>query len=237
MQKISTYILTLTFLCLTVASGYPHSGRTDRNGGHHDRKNGGYHYHNSGTVRRQTVRPSKASTGRVWVRGYYRKDGTYVRGHYRTAPDGNPYNNYSFPGNYNPNTGKITSGNPQTYLDRYYNKSNTTSGEYNTPGVQDDPPQIHTQPSTSPVGETWGHTEEAIPNYEERVRSIEESVSSIYRQAYGEKSSPSDVQVQYTGTPIGGYNEADTSSGSAAIIGFLVLAFIFYVYLRKQTKV
>lgn len=64
---------------------------------------------------------------RVRVKGYYRKDGTYVRPHYRTAPDGNPYNNYSYPGNYNPNTGKITPGNPQTYLDRYYNRSKTNA--------------------------------------------------------------------------------------------------------------
>jgi hypothetical protein len=56
-----------------------------------------------------------------WVGGYYRSDGTYVRPHYRTNPDGNPYNNYSFPGNYNPNTGRITPGNPDTYLERYYN--------------------------------------------------------------------------------------------------------------------
>lgn len=62
---------------------------------------------------------------RVYVRGYYRKDGTYVRPHYRTAPDSNPYNNYSYPGNYNPNTGKITPGDPYKYLDRYYNRSNT----------------------------------------------------------------------------------------------------------------
>lgn len=57
-----------------------------------------------------------------WVRGYYRSDGTYVRPHYRTNPDGNPYNNYSFPGNYNPNTGKITPGNPDTYSNRHYNR-------------------------------------------------------------------------------------------------------------------
>jgi len=58
-----------------------------------------------------------------WIRGYYRSNGTYVRPHYRTNPDGNPYNNYSFPGNYNPNTGRITPGNPDTYLERYYNPS------------------------------------------------------------------------------------------------------------------
>jgi uncharacterized protein YxeA len=62
---------------------------------------------------------SFAEAGRV--RGYYRQDGTYVQPHYRTNPDGNPYNNYSFPGNYNPNTGKITPGNSDTYLERHHN--------------------------------------------------------------------------------------------------------------------
>lgn len=58
----------------------------------------------------------------VWVDGYYRDDGTYVEGHLRTEPDGSPYNNYSYPGNYNPNTGEITPGNPETYLDNYYDR-------------------------------------------------------------------------------------------------------------------
>ena len=30
----------------------------------------------------------------VWVNGYYRKDGTYVQGHTRSAPDGDRSNNY-----------------------------------------------------------------------------------------------------------------------------------------------
>lgn len=64
----------------------------------------------------------KGSGGRVYVKGYFKKDGTYVSPHYRTAPDGNPYNNYSYPGNYNPNTGNITPGNPETYLENYYKK-------------------------------------------------------------------------------------------------------------------
>jgi hypothetical protein len=29
----------------------------------------------------------------VWVDPYTRKDGTQVQGHYRSNPDGNPYNN------------------------------------------------------------------------------------------------------------------------------------------------
>lgn len=56
-----------------------------------------------------------------WVKGYFRQNGTYVQPYYRSNPDGNPFNNYSYPGNYNPNTGKITPGNPDSYLERYYN--------------------------------------------------------------------------------------------------------------------
>jgi hypothetical protein len=57
--------------------------------------------------------------GDVHVGGYYRRDGTYVAPHWRSAPDGNPYNNYSFPGNVNPYTGKVAPGNPNTYLRDY----------------------------------------------------------------------------------------------------------------------
>lgn len=66
----------------------------------------------------------------VYVNGYYRSNGTYVNGYERTAPDGNPYNNYSYPGNYNPNTGTVTGGNPDTYLNNYYKNS---SGSTYTP--------------------------------------------------------------------------------------------------------
>lgn len=64
----------------------------------------------------------------VWVDGYYRDDGTYVNGYYRSSPDGNPYNNYSFPGNYNPNNGEVTSGSVEAYLRNYYNDSDGESG-------------------------------------------------------------------------------------------------------------
>ena len=30
----------------------------------------------------------------VWVNGYYRSDGTYVRPHYQSRPDGQRWNNY-----------------------------------------------------------------------------------------------------------------------------------------------
>ncbi|MCF4166360.1 hypothetical protein L2U69_11955 [Zavarzinia compransoris] len=41
-----------------------------------------------------------------WVNGYFRNDGTYVQGHHRSSPNGNPYDNYSTQGNVNPYTGK-----------------------------------------------------------------------------------------------------------------------------------
>jgi hypothetical protein len=43
-------IILFIFLIVT-ASLFAHSGRTDKNGGHHDRINGGYHYHNNGNVK------------------------------------------------------------------------------------------------------------------------------------------------------------------------------------------
>ncbi|WP_353861286.1 hypothetical protein [Azospirillum formosense] len=44
--------------------------------------------------------------GLVWVSGYYRKDGTYVKGYYKTAPDSTKNNNFSTVGNTNPFTGE-----------------------------------------------------------------------------------------------------------------------------------
>lgn len=62
-----------------------------------------------------------------YVNGYYKSNGTYVNGYYRSNPDGNPYNNYSFPGNTNPYTGVTAGGNSSTYLNSYYNNSSGSS--------------------------------------------------------------------------------------------------------------
>ncbi len=40
---------TVIFLLLFTIAGYPHSGRTDKYGGHTNRKTGEYHYHNKKT--------------------------------------------------------------------------------------------------------------------------------------------------------------------------------------------
>ena len=63
-----------------------------------------------------------------FVRGTVRRDGAYVQPHWRSSPDGNPYNNWSYPGNVNPHTGKVAPGNPNTYLDRYYSRGSGTGG-------------------------------------------------------------------------------------------------------------
>ena len=34
----------------------------------------------------------------VSVDGYYKSNGTFVAPHFRTSPDGNPYNNFSYRG-------------------------------------------------------------------------------------------------------------------------------------------
>jgi len=47
-----------------------------------------------------------AFAGDVFVRGYFRSNGTYVQPHYRSAPDGNIYNNWSTYPNVNPYTMK-----------------------------------------------------------------------------------------------------------------------------------
>jgi hypothetical protein len=44
--------------------------------------------------------------GEHWVNGYYRRDGTYVRGHWQTNADNSFFNNYSTKGNVNPHTGQ-----------------------------------------------------------------------------------------------------------------------------------
>lgn len=40
------------------------------------------------------------------VRGYVKKDGTYVQPHRRTSPNSTKHDNWSSKGNYNPYTGK-----------------------------------------------------------------------------------------------------------------------------------
>ena len=66
---------------------------------------------------------SFAVLGQVHVNGYYRSNGTYVAPHMRSSPNSSPYDNYSYPGNTNPYTGKIATGDPDAYIRNLYNKN------------------------------------------------------------------------------------------------------------------
>lgn len=50
---------------------------------------------------------SSAFAGTVKVKGYTKKNGTYIAPSYRTSPNKNKSDNYSTKGNYNPYSGKI----------------------------------------------------------------------------------------------------------------------------------
>jgi hypothetical protein len=66
----------------------------------------------------------------VRVRGYFRKNGTYVQPHTRSNPDGRTYNNWSSKGNVNPYTGKEGTKDPypkKNYSGAYSNYSSSSS--------------------------------------------------------------------------------------------------------------
>lgn len=73
---------------------------------------------------------SAALYAQVNVKGYYRSNGTYVEPHVRTYPNNTVTDNYSYPGNYNPNTGRVTGGSTYTYskIDSYYDSRSTDWG-------------------------------------------------------------------------------------------------------------
>jgi hypothetical protein len=58
----------------------------------------------------------------TYVKGYTRKDGTYVQPHYRSNPNSTVTDNYSFKGNANPYTGQQgTNPYKQSPSSPYYN--------------------------------------------------------------------------------------------------------------------
>jgi len=65
-----------------------------------------------------------------YVKPYYRKDGTFVNGHYQTNPDGNIYNNWSTKGNINPYTGKEGTVDPYNFNTTYPSKSKYNSNTF-----------------------------------------------------------------------------------------------------------
>ncbi|MDN5063944.1 MULTISPECIES: hypothetical protein [Aliarcobacter] len=60
-----------------------------------------------------------------YVNGYYKKNGTYVKGHYRSSPNSTKKDNFTTDGNKNPYTGE--KGTKKYY--NYDNKRNSNSNK------------------------------------------------------------------------------------------------------------
>ncbi len=54
-----------------------------------------------------------------YVNGYWKQNGIYVQGHYKTTPNYTPYDNYSTKGNQNPYTGQYGTFNPYRHTSSY----------------------------------------------------------------------------------------------------------------------
>lgn len=63
----------------------------------------------------------------TYVRGYARKNGTYVPAHHRTSTDSSKLNNYSTRGNTNPYTGKPGTVDPYSTSRSRYDSNNSNS--------------------------------------------------------------------------------------------------------------
>jgi hypothetical protein len=61
------------------------------------------------------------NAGSTRVKGYFRRNGTYVAPHYRSSPNYTPYDDWSTRGNVNPYTGEVGRRNvyPSYYVPQY----------------------------------------------------------------------------------------------------------------------
>lgn len=74
------------------------------------------------------------------VRGYYRKDGTYVQPHRRTTPDSSRTNNWSTRGNINPYTGRAGTQDPYAATTRS-RSSNSYGSSYDSGLYSEEDPE------------------------------------------------------------------------------------------------
>ena len=78
----------------------------------------------------------QTNSNHVKVKGYYRKDGTYVQPHYRTAPNATNRDNFSTKGNVNPYTGEPGYITPDSkaysYPSNNNNSTNSGTNNYNS---------------------------------------------------------------------------------------------------------
>lgn len=85
------------------------------------------------------------ASAQQWVNGYYKKDGTYVQGHYRSSPNQYRYDNYGSRSNGGTQRDEYSSGYGAT------NKSNPSYGFYDN-----DNDGILNQPARRKTGDGYG---------------------------------------------------------------------------------
>lgn len=66
-----------------------------------------------------------------YVEGYCKKNGKCVKGYWRSSPDKDPTNNWSYPGNVNPRTGKIATGDASTYITNLNDQISNSNNDNN----------------------------------------------------------------------------------------------------------
>lgn len=144
---------------------------------------------------------SLAEARGVRVRGYTRKDGTYVAPHYRSSPNSSKSDNYSTRGNYNPYTGKTGTADPYG-IGRPYESSSYGTSSYVAPANEPTPAAAmpssgwrsygSSQPSTlNPAGITQGELRAAT---RASTATAERQSALIAVQELGERLRASDPQ-------------------------------------------
>lgn len=143
----------------------------------------------------------------TYVSGYFRKNGTYVQSHYRSAPDGDVSNNWSTRGNVNPYTGQMgTRDYGSTGLD-FSGGSGTGFGSYSQSSSV---PYLggYSQPTGSGLGNYSQSSGSSIGNYS--------GSTPFSGSGYRVPSSSSGFGAVNTSSPMGSSASADSGvSGDA----------------------
>ena len=66
----------------------------------------------------------------TYVRGHYRKSGSYVQPHYRTNSNNTRLDNYSTRGNVNPYNGRVGTKDPSAFNNSYGTRTRSRSNGY-----------------------------------------------------------------------------------------------------------
>lgn len=99
-----------------------------------------------------------AASAQTYVRGYTKKDGTYVAPHYRSSPNSSTYDNWSTKPNVNPYTGQQGTKEPQSsYGSSYTSPSYGYGTSTSRPSTSTTPCHYNCSTSSSKPKSPWGY--------------------------------------------------------------------------------